>query len=191
MRLYLQFSVSLFLLFQRLQVRHDVGDLLVGQAGLDGLLGDRIELARADRLHQNTRLHLSPVLDPAGQVPRIVREKPRGNRRPCRDVREIRTDVADHHWVALDRMACEAAATADHELRAIRRIALVEQAVVEVQAAGDWRLWNRVRRQLLARERDESRLYNWCWRGRWCGRWWRNSRRRRCGRDRCRSARRS
>ena len=85
--------------------------------------------------------------------------EPAGDRVARRDVREVRADHPDHHRIAVDRVTGEASAGALHERRAVRRVALAASTlVVEVEARRQRRFGNRVRRHLVARERDEACL---------------------------------
>src|SRR5690349_2426330 len=102
----------MLVLLQRLQVRDDVSDLLVAETGLHRRAELRVELVEADRRHQHTRLHLPGVLDPEREMPRVVREKSRGDCRATADVRQVRSDLADHARVAANRMATEPRALA-------------------------------------------------------------------------------
>src|SRR3954468_22172613 len=100
--MYLRVGVRLF---QRSQIRDDVGDLRVGEADLHGALRDRIVLADTERVHERAGLELGRVLDPAGEVRRVERVEAGGEGRARTDVREVRPDVAHHGRLAADRVA--------------------------------------------------------------------------------------
>src|SRR6185369_16123277 len=98
-------------LLERLQIRDDVGDLLVVEARLwDERLGDVVVLAGAECRHDYPRLHAPRVLDPQRQVLGVVGVDTAGDRGARRKVREVRTDHTHHHRVAIDAVTTEAAA---------------------------------------------------------------------------------
>src|SRR5689334_21071152 len=93
-------------LFQRLEVRYDVCDLLVGEAGVQRDLGLRVVLTLALSRHEAAGLHGRGVLDPRAEVLGVVRKEPAADREPAADVRQVGSNDADaHRRVALDGVA--------------------------------------------------------------------------------------
>src|SRR3954464_10592489 len=87
---------------------------------------------------------------------RVVREETRGERRSAADVREVRSDLADHARIAANRVTTETGALPLHEeLRATRRIT---EGITVLDVSGQGRRGQRVRGHALARETDEPGL---------------------------------
>src|SRR3954463_15584694 len=103
--MYLRVGVRLF---QRSQIRDDVGDLRVGEADLHGALRNRIVFADTERIHERPWLELGRVLDPARQVPGVERIETCGEGRARTDVRQVRPDIAHHRGLPADRVASDA-----------------------------------------------------------------------------------
>ena len=120
-------------------------------------------------IFSKTRLHGIRILDPPREMLRVVRVDAAGDRRARRDVRQIRTRRRHHYRHAANRVTRNAHTCRD-EILSVGGVAGGERIVVEAKACRQRRVWYRVRRHLVARERDEARLSHlrrWICRGSW------------------------